>query len=119
MVMDTYGKFVGIVARERKLNEDDLRHGLADGRVISGKDALGAKLINATGEVEDAYAKAMELGKVKSASIIRYESPFKLGKLLRFLGQSEKSKVEINVTKAILPRLEAGRLYFLPSFYAP
>jgi protease IV len=119
MVMDTYGKFVGIVARERKLNEDDLRHGLADGRVISGKDALAAKLINATGEVEDAYAKAMELGKAKGAVIIRYESPFKLGKLFRLLGQSEKSSVEINVTKALTPRLEAGRMYFLPSFYVP
>ncbi len=119
MIMDSYGKFVGIVARERKLNEDDLRHGLADGRIISGKDALAGKLINATGEVEDAYAKAMELGKVKSASIIRYESPFKLGKLLRFLGQSEKTSVEVNMTKALLPKLEAGRMYFLPSFYAP
>jgi protease IV len=119
MVMDTYGKFVGIVARERKLKEDDLRHGLADGRVISGKDALAGKLINATGEVEDAYAKAMELGKVKSATIIRYESPFKLARLLRFLGQSEKTKVEVNVAQALMPKLEAGRLYFLPSFYAP
>ena len=119
MVMDTYGKFVGIVARERKLPEDELRHGLADGRIISGKDALSAKLINATGEVEDAYAKAMELGKVKGATIIRYESPFKLTRFLRFLGQSEQTSVEINVGKALLPRLEAGRLYFLPSFYAP
>jgi len=119
MIMDTYGKFVGIVARERKQKEDDLRHGMADGRIISGKDAREAKLIDANGEVEDAYAKAMELGKVKSASIIRYESAFKLGKLLRFLGQSEKTSVEVNVTKALLPKLEAGRMYFLPSFYAP
>jgi len=119
MVMDTYGKFVGIVARERKLNEDELRHGLADGRVISGKDALAAKLINATGEVEDAYAKAMALANVKAASIIRYESPFKFGKFLRLLGQSEKSSVEINVTKALLPKMDAGRMYFLPSSYAP
>jgi protease-4 len=54
MIMETYGKFVGIVAHERKLNEDELRHGLADGRVISGKDAKEAKLINATGDLEDA-----------------------------------------------------------------
>jgi len=113
MVMETYGKFVGIVAHERKLNEDDLRHGLADGRVISGKDAKDAKLINATGEVEDAYAKAMELGGVKGASVIRYESPFRFGR------QSEKASVEVNVAKALVPKLEAGRLYFLPSFYAP
>ncbi len=119
MVMETYGKFVGIVARERKLNEDELRHGLADGRVISGKDAKAANLINATGELDDAYAKALELGGVKSATIIRYESPFKFGRLFRLLGQSEKTSVEVNVARALGPKLEAGRMYFLPSFYAP
>ena len=92
---------------------------MADGRVISGKDALAAKLINATGEVEDAYAEAMKLGNVKSATVIRYESPFKLGKIFRLLGQSEKTSVEVNVAKVIGPKLEAGHLYFLPSFYAP
>ena len=69
LIMQTYGKFVGIVARERKLNEQELRNGLADGRVISGKDAFAAKLINGLGEVEDAYNKAMELGKAKGANV--------------------------------------------------
>jgi protease-4 len=121
MVMDTYGKFVGIVARERKLNEDELRTGLADGRVISGRDAKEAKLINALGSVEDAYAKAMDLGKAKGASVIRYESPFHFGRLFRILGQGEKSnsKVEVNLVKSLAPKLEAGRMYFLPTFYAP
>jgi protease-4 len=119
MIMDSYSKFVGIVARERKIDEDKLRHGIADGRVLSGKDAKTEGLINATGELEDAYAKAMELGNAKGAAVIRYESPFKFGRLLRLLGQSEKSKVEVNVAKALVPKLDAGRLYFLPSFYAP
>ena len=119
LVMDTYGKFVGIVARERKLDEAELRSGLADGRVISGKDAKEAKLINGLGQVEDAYAKAMELGKVKGAAIIRYESPFHFGRIFRLLGQSEKTSVEVNVMHSLMPKLEAGRLYFLPSFYAP
>lgn len=122
MVMQTYGKFVGIVARERKLDENALRSGPADGRVISGKDAKEAKLINGLGELEDAYAKAMELANVKGATIIRYDSPFKLGKLLRFLGQGESqaaATVEVKIADAFTPKLEAGRLYFLPAFYAP
>ena len=119
MVMDTYGKFVGIVARERKLNEDTLRKGLADGRVISGKEAREAKLIDGLGAVEDAYAKAMALGKAKGATVIRYESPFKFGRFFKLLGQEEKSRVEVNVVKSLMPKLEAGRLYFLPGFYAP
>jgi protease-4 len=119
MVMDTYAKFVGIVARERKRDEAELRNGLADGRIISGRDAKEAKLIDSLGQIEDAYAKAMELGKASGASVIRYESPFPLGRFLRALGQSEKASIEVKVTDSLMPKLEAGRLYFLPSFYAP
>jgi len=119
MVMETYGKFVGIVAHERKLKEDDLRKGLADGRVISGKEARDAKLIDGLGEVEDAYAKAMALGNAPNATVIRYESPFKFGRILKLLGQTETSRAEVNVVKSLMPKLEAGRLYFLPGFYAP
>jgi protease-4 len=119
MVMETYAKFVGIVARERKLNEDTLRNGLADGRVVSGKEAREAKLIDGLGQVEDAYAKAMALGKAPGATVVRYESPFKFGRLFKMLGQGEKSRVEVNLVNSLKPKLEAGRLYFLPGFYAP
>ncbi|MEO7319934.1 MAG: signal peptide peptidase SppA [Chthoniobacteraceae bacterium] len=121
LIMQTYGKFVGIVAKERNLPEQALRDGIADGRVVSGTDALAAKLVDQLGEVEDAYAKAKELGKADAASIIRYEAPFKLGRLLRILGKSDarQAKVEVDLAKSFGPRLEAGKLYFLPSFYAP
>jgi len=104
MIMQTYGKFVGIV-----------------GRVVSGKDALAAKLIDQLGEIEDAFAKARELGKATGATVVRYEAPFKLGRLLRLLGKSDArpAKIEIDLTRALLPKLEAGKLYFLPDFYAP
>lgn len=118
LVMQTYGKFVGIVARERGLPEDQLRTGIADGRVVTGKDALDARLINGLGEIEDAYAKARELGKAPNASVVRYESGFKLGKLFHLLGQSEKAKIEVNLSNSLAPKLETGRLYYLPSFYA-
>jgi protease-4 len=87
--------------------------------VISGKDAKEAKLINNTGYLEDAYRKAMELGQAKGATIICYESPFKFGRILRLLGQSEKANVEVNVVKSLTPKLEAGRLYFLPESFLP
>ena len=121
MIMQTYGKFVGIVARERNLPEQQLRDGIADGRVVSGTDALAAKLVDQLGEVEDAYEKAKELGGAPGASIIRYEAPFKLGRLLRILGKSDarQSKIEVNLMKSLAPQLEVGRLYFLPGFYAP
>jgi protease-4 len=118
MVMDTYGKFVGIVARERQLPEADLRAGVADGRVVSGKDALEAKLVNQLGLIEDAYAKARELAEAPDAAVIRYESGFNLGKLFHLLGQSEKAQVSVQWPPQLGARLEPGRFYYLPSFYA-
>src|SRR3982751_1287560 len=38
-VMKTYEKFLGIVAKERNLSADTLRNGIADGRILSGRDA--------------------------------------------------------------------------------
>jgi protease IV len=118
MVMQTYGKFVGIVSRERKIPEQTLRNGIADGRVISGQDALGDKLIDQLGQIEDAYQKARELGNAPDAPVVRYEVQFKFGRLLRLLGQSQSSKVEVELPGAIEPKLEAGRLYLLPSIFA-
>jgi len=120
LVMQTYGKFVGIVARERKLPEDQLRAGIADGRVISGQDALKEKLIDGLGQIEDAYNKARILGGAPDAPVVRYEAEFHFGKLLRLLGgESQESKVRIELPDGMMPHLEAGRLYLLPSFYAP
>ena len=119
MVMQTYGKFVGIVAAERKMPEDELRSGIADGRIISGKDALGFKLINQLGQVEDAYDKARELGGAPGAAVVRYKAGFDLRRMFRFFGKAETSKIEVNVAERLMPPLESGKLYLLPSFYAP
>ena len=121
MVMQTYGKFVGIVARERHLPEDQLRSGIADGRVVSGRDALDAKLVNALGEIEDAYAKARELGKAPDAPVVSYEEPMNFGALFRFFSDSSDSssgKVELKVGTPFVP-LEPGKAYQLPSIYVP
>lgn len=119
LIDQTYSKFVKIVATDRSLDEAALRAGIADGRVVSGLDAAKEKLIDATGSVEDAYKKAMELGKVSGAAVIKYESGMKLGKLLKLLGKSDAStKVEVTLSSG-LPKLEAGRLYYLPALLAP
>lgn len=118
LVMQTYGKFVQIVADERRLPVDQLRNGIADGRIISGRDALKEKLINGLGQIEDAFDKARELGGAPGASVIRYQPGFKLGRLFKMLGQSDQSKIEISLAQKVLPPLESGKLYMLPSFYA-
>lgn len=123
LVMQTYGKFVGIVAKERHLPEDQLRSGIADGRIVTGKDALEAKLINGLGEIEDAYKKARELGNAPGAAIITYEQPFRLSRFFRAFSsqaaESSQGKVEINLAQGLLPQLEPGKAYLLPSMYVP
>jgi protease-4 len=120
LLMQTYDRFVGIVANERKLPVDQLRTGIADGRVVTGKDAVAAKLIDQLGTIEDAYAKAMELANIGNAPVIRYDAGFNLGRLFRIFGRAHTgTTVEVDVARALVPKLEAGRLYYLPDYYAP
>jgi protease-4 len=117
-VMKTYEKFLGVVARERNLPADGLRNSIADGRILSGKDALENKLIDGTGQIEDAFAKAKELGRASGATVVKYGPPFTLGRFLRAFGSSN-NKIELTLPSQLVPQLETGRAYFLPSFYAP
>jgi protease-4 len=117
-VMKTYEKFLGIVARERNLPADGLRNSVADGRILSGKDALDNKLIDGVGQIEDAFAKAKELGRAPGATIVKYGPPFSFGRFFRAFGSAD-NKIELTLPKQLMPQLETGRAYFLPSFYAP
>src|SRR5437667_7408008 len=118
-VMKTYDKFLGIVAKERNLPADGLRNSIADGRIFSGREALENKLIDGVGQIEDAYAKAKQLGGAPEAVVVRYAAPFSLGRFFRALGETNQSKLQIELPKQFLPQLESGRAYFLPSYYAP
>jgi protease-4 len=120
LVMQTYGKFVGIVAAERKIPEDALRSGVADGRVLSGKDALDAKLIDELGDFDAAVKKAMELGSAPGATVVEYRAIEPFGKYLRLFGKADNSKrVEIHLGPQSALQLQPGRLYLLPEILAP
>lgn len=57
MVSDVYDQFVAVVVRERALPEARVRE-LADGRILSGRQALRARLIDREGNLPDAVALA-------------------------------------------------------------
>lgn len=59
-----YDLFVKRVADGRKMTFGQV-HEIAQGRVWLGKDALGIKLVDALGGLDEAVAKAAELAKVK------------------------------------------------------
>ena len=117
-IMRTYDKFLGIVAKERNLPADVLRNTVADGRILSGRDALDHKLIDELGQLEDAFTKAKQLGNAPEAKVVKYGPPFSLSRFFRVFGQME-SKIELQLPKQLVPQLESGRAYFLPSYYAP
>jgi protease-4 len=117
-IMKTYDKFLGVVAKERKLPADLLRNTIADGRILSGKEALENKLIDGLGELDDAFSKAKELANAPDARVVKYGPPFSLARFLRIFGGSD-SKIELQLPKQLVPQLESGRAYFLPSYYAP
>ena len=118
--METYDKFLSVVSKERSLPADLLRNNIADGRILSGKEALNDKLIDGIGQIEDAFAKAKQLGNVPQATVVKYGPPFSLSRLFRAFGEfGGDSKIELQLPKQLTPQLESGRAYFLPSFYAP
>lgn len=120
LVMQTYGKFVGIVAKSRKLDEAALRAGVADGRILSGTDAYREKLVDQLGYVEDAYSKARELGGAPDASVVLYKRSFSFSNFVQLFSQSSQAKtnVQIDLLQG-MPQLSPGRVYLLPPFFAP
>ncbi len=117
-----YDRFLGIVADARKLPKDELRNTVADGRVVTGRQALEAKLVDQIGYIEDAYATARELGKAPNAAVVKYQSaPAFLSALglatSRTLAQ-KPTELKVDFTGSPLPKLQPGMLYYLPSLFA-
>lgn len=57
LVQDVYGQFVDVVVAERKIAPVEVRR-LADGRILSGRQALEQGLIDRIGNLHDALAAA-------------------------------------------------------------
>lgn len=57
LVLDVYGQFVDVVALERNLDRARVEQ-VADGRILSGRQALGHRLIDRLGNRRDALAAA-------------------------------------------------------------
>ena len=121
MIMETYDKFVGIVAEAREIPVPKLKKDIADGRIFSGAKAKEVGLVDETGYIEDAYDRARELGKAPNAEVWRLNQSVSL---LDALGMAQAQartpeRVEIDLSDRLLPRLQPGMVYLLPSAWAP
>jgi protease-4 len=64
VIDSTHNQFIKAVASGRKLPEDDVRR-IADGRVLSGEQALALKLVDRLGTFQDAIEEAGRLAGIK------------------------------------------------------
>ena len=121
LVSQMYDKFVGIVADARKLDKEALKNGIADGRVMTGEDALANKLVDQLGYVEDAYALAKQLGGAPDAMVVKYRHSPSFADFFGVLGESKAGgpTIKLDVSERLLPRLEAGKAYLLPTHMVP
>lgn len=69
-----YGRFVELVARERRLDEARVR-AFADGRVYTAQEALSLGLVDRLGYLEDAIALAKESAGLTEARVVAYHRP--------------------------------------------
>lgn len=119
LVTQMYDRFLGIVSEARGVPKDTLKSTVADGRVVTGREALNAKLVDQIGYVEDAYALARELGKAADAGVVKYRhetSFFEIFASARATPQP--AKVQVDVGSSLLPKLQPGMMYYLPPSYA-
>lgn len=123
MVDEMYERFIGIVAEARGIPAPDLRSGVADGRVLTGAAALEHRLIDATGYIEEAYAKARELAQAPNARIVRYGQDISFASLIGFLGtssmkQADEKRIQLEIGAPFFPKLQPGAVYLLPAHFA-
>jgi protease IV len=125
LIMETYGKFTNIVAEGRSSANSansankDKGHKLAadwadyaDGRVLSGKQALELGLVDELGNFRKAIERAENLAHIRKADLIQYEEPFGLGNLFRLFGKTEAPAIKVDLGLDF-PKLQMGRLYFI------
>ncbi|HXJ75657.1 MAG TPA: signal peptide peptidase SppA, partial [Candidatus Dormibacteraeota bacterium] len=130
MINETFERFKKVVADGRKAaynrnaNNKDKEIGqglssnwakLADGRVLSGKEAYDNGFVDELGNWRTAVKRAQKLAGIDKADLVTYQVPFSLGNLLGLLGKSDAKSVKVDVGLDI-PRLGAGFYYLAPAF---
>jgi len=130
MITETYDKFKSVVAggrnraSERNQTNKDGALGrplnkqwarVADGRILSGKQAMDEGLVDELGNWQTAVKRAQRLAGIDKADLVTYQVPFNLGTLLGLLGKTDAKTVKIDLGFDF-PKLGAGLFYLAPAF---
>jgi protease-4 len=128
LIDEVYGKFKSVVeagrasahdanakATDAKLQGKALSadwKDYADGRVLSGSEALRLGFVDQVGTFEDAVSATKAIAGISSANLVRYDEHHDLSDLLRFFGESRTGPVKVDLGLE-LPKLRAGQPYYL------
>lgn len=125
LVDQAFDRFKQVVAQGRDaahdLNKDQGQplasdwKDYADGRVLSGDQALQLGLVDELGDFQDAVDRAKKIADIRSANLVEYRETYDISNFLRMFGQSESTHVgSLKVDLGFeLPKLELGAPYFL------
>ena len=123
LIDETYGKFKDIVSEGRTaahdLNKKEGRalapdwEDYADGRVLSGTQALKLGFVDELGDFDDAVERAEKIAGIKNANLVEYQERYDISNFLSMFGQSGKApnlKLDLGID---IPKLRSGCCYFL------
>lgn len=130
LIDETFAKFKSVVQEGRgqayEKNKDTKEKGrplsddwqdYADGRVLTGSEALKLGFVDQLGSFDDAVEQTKKLVGISRANIIQYQQRYDISDLFRLFGKSDANssiKVDLGMD---MPKLQAGKLYFLsPTF---
>ena len=127
LITETFGRFKQVVKDGRTHAHDLNQSGggdnagralnenwqdYADGRILSGTEAFKLGFVDQLGTFKDAVARAQKLAGISDANLVEYQQRYDLSDLFRMFGKSDSKGVKVDLGMDV-PKLEAGRLYFL------
>jgi protease-4 len=129
LIDETFNRFKAVVAKGRveankknsgkdsgrKLDRNWEKY--ADGRVLSGTEALRLGFVDQNGNFDDAVDRAKNIAGISSANLVEFQQRFDFSDIFRIFGKSESRVMKID-WGVEAPKLQAGQLYFLAPTFA-
>jgi protease-4 len=123
LIDKTYGRFKEVVADGRaaahELNKKDGRElaanwkDFADGRVVSGQEALEHGFVDQLGDFDDAVESAERIADIHDCNLVEYRERYDFSNLLSMFGQSGQAHNIKLQLETDAPELRTGLMYFL------
>jgi protease-4 len=124
LIDETYAQFKQVVADGRgaahEKNRDEGQPlaadwaNYADGRVVSGTEALRLGLVDQLGDFQDAVKSAKKIADIQNAKLVEYQETYDISQFFHLFGQSEQARSQVKLDLGFdAPKLEAGQLYYL------